>query len=89
MMTLPFKGLPRLHVLVPILHLSNPYARRARRKHRLKPRETETWVEREATELGFCTGGVGSFTQLTADLRRLRSADQRRSAKCSQRRSAA
>jgi len=35
MMTLPFKGLARLHVLVPILHLSNPYARREKRKHRL------------------------------------------------------
>jgi len=31
MMTLPFKGLARIHVPVPILHLSNLYARREKR----------------------------------------------------------
>jgi len=35
MMTLPFKGLARLHVLVPIVHSSNPCARREKRKYRL------------------------------------------------------
>ena len=58
------------------------------RKHRLKPRETAFESMRDLIGMGFCAESVGSFTQLTADLRGLLSADQRRSAKRSQRRSA-
>jgi len=54
MMTLPFKGLARIHVPVPILHLSNLYARREKRNIHSNRGKPHLGSMRDTIRMGFC-----------------------------------
>jgi len=61
MMTLPFKGLPRIHVLVSILHFSNLYARCGKQKTSTQTEGNRIWVHAWPYRNGFLRRECGEL----------------------------